>query len=128
MKKISTFFLLLFFIASCSKDPAGEILQSSVTLYGTVMHHWWRVGNIKVYIKGNAIEYPGSDPAAYDSFIKADPGGSFIFNSLPSGNYYLYAKGFDPTWGDTVNGALFLTLTVEPGHSIDVDTIVNVSE
>ena len=92
------------------------------------MHHWWRVGNCNVYIKSNASSYPGSNPAAYDTFTKADPGGSFVFEDLAPGNYYFYAKGYDDMWGDTVNGALFLTLNAEPGHTIEMDTILNVSE
>ena len=92
------------------------------------MHHFWTVGGCKVYIKGNTTEYPGPVPSAYDSFTVADPGGTFIFSNLSTGPYYLFGKGYDPTWGDTVKGSLFLNLNARPGAHVELDTILNVSE
>ena len=127
MSKIPLLLMVLFF--SCAKPGSEEvILTTQITLQGTVMHHFWTVGSCKVYIKGNTTIYPGPQPSAYDSFTVADPGGTFIFSNLSPGYYYLFGKGYDPAWGDTVNGALFLNLQAHPGTHIELDTILNVSE
>jgi len=127
LKKISC--LMFVLIISCTKGKDNDIiLNTQITLRGTVMHHDWTVGNIKVYIKSHATVYPGPVPSAYDTFVRTDPEGSFIFSNLSPGDYYFYAYGFDPHWGADVNGSLFLTLDAQAGEHKEMDTILNVSE
>lgn len=128
MKNIPLLLIALFFSCKKTGSDNGTTVETKIDLQGTVMHHFWTVGSCKVYIKGNTTEYPGSFPSAYDSFTVADLGGTFIFSNLSPGPYFLFGKGYDPTWGDTVTGSIFLDLEARPGAHIEVDTILNVSE
>ena len=127
VKNITWLCLLLLF--ACKKNDGDPvIIETEITLHGTVKHHDWTVHNCRVYIKGDTTEFPGTITALYDSFTVTGITGEFTFTALPPGPYYLFGKGYDPVWGDTVNGSIFLMLDAPDGSHIVMDTILNVSE
>ncbi len=111
MKKFQKLFLAFCFLfIGCEKnsqhDEAGNIIVKGTNkLIVTAMHHTWAVGNVRVFLKKDATEFPGTDTTLYDLKTTADGSGVALFENLFQGNYFLYAKGFDVTWGANVMGA-----------------------
>ncbi|HXD91797.1 MAG TPA: hypothetical protein VNX01_01220 [Bacteroidia bacterium] len=87
-KIYSVFFLFLIFI-SCKKEGTGGKAQVS----GFIIYNGNRVPGAVVYIKYGATTFPGDNPTSYDSQQTADSQGNFVFGSLVTGSYYLYAIG-----------------------------------
>ncbi|HTA62540.1 MAG TPA: carboxypeptidase-like regulatory domain-containing protein [Bacteroidia bacterium] len=87
-KIYSVFFLFLIFI-SCKKEGTGGKAQIS----GFVIYNGTKIPGATVYIKYGATTSPGDNPANYDSQQTADSQGNFVFGSLVTGNYYLFAIG-----------------------------------
>src|SRR5262245_40153376 len=93
---LSRLFFLLLIAAMFSCKKQDQVFTSSISVQGTVKHHSWTVGYVNVYMKANATVYPGPNPAAYDTVITAYSNGDFLYSNLAPGNYYFFAKGFDP--------------------------------
>jgi hypothetical protein len=91
MKKL-IFLLVIPFLAitSCKKNEPG----GTCVISGVVKHHSKIIGDATVYIKFNATEFPGADSSKYDTHIKADANGNYVFRCY-KGDYYLYATGID---------------------------------
>ena len=99
---------LLFFSCRKSEDHNSDgqvIVTGKNKLIVTVMHHTWAVPNVNVFLKNNATVFPGTDTAVYDWKKPSDNSGIAVFENLFEGNYFLYAEGFDQTWGAEVMGA-----------------------
>jgi len=111
MKRLSTFFLLIALLfTSCGKDEntdsAGHIVVKGTNkLIVSVMHHSMALPGIRVYLKNNAVEFPGTDVGVYDWHTQSDNSGIASFENLFQGNYFLYAEGFDQNVGMNVMGA-----------------------
>lgn len=107
--------LLLVTFSGCRKEtvnPDGKIIvEGTLRLRVTAVHHSWGVPGIRIYLKKGATEFPGYDPAVYDFSIQADNEGVATFDKLYPGKYFLYAQGWDYYWADTVIGYSPVTLT-----------------
>ncbi len=72
-----------------------------------------------LFIKFNAIDFPGSDAALYDLRIEGDDGHDHVeFSGLKPGKYYLYMTGFDSSGQYFVKGGIPYTLTATAGEVI----------
>lgn len=96
-------FLLL---NACRKDNEinGRLVPGIITLDVQVKHHTWGVPYTTVYLKKNATSYPGEDTSKYDISQICDNDGNASFEGLHPGNYFVFSKGYDMIWGDTVIG------------------------
>ena len=94
------------FFYGCSKEAEQPIpvAPQKATLIVEVMHHQWTIPDIPVYVKRDAIEFPGKDISLYDIHQITNQAGSVQFSGLPYGNYYLYVCGWDPVFMDSVIG------------------------
>jgi hypothetical protein len=107
---VLSFFFAAFFFASCKKESIkknenGQVLvQGNITLKVRVMHHWWGVSYLPVYLKKGATTWPGPDSTLYEFHVNADNEGNCEFTHLFPGNYYLYAHGYDSFFGLYVIG------------------------
>ena len=103
------FLLAAVLLVSCGKDDhsggPGPILTGKNKLVVSVMHHTYAVAGVNVFLKNNATEFPGPDTSLYEWQATSDPSGIAVFENLFEGNYFLYAKGFDPFVGREVIGA-----------------------
>jgi hypothetical protein len=95
--------LLVSFSAGCSKDTP-ESVSGNLSLEISALHHSWGVPNLPVFLKKNANDFPGEDTSIYEYSTLTDNNGSALFDQLHPGNYYVYAKGYDLIWADTVIG------------------------
>jgi hypothetical protein len=93
---IVTFALLL---VSCKKEGLG----GEATLVTYLKHHDHTIVNQPnypdtVYVKFNAKESPGTDPADYDAVFVGEPGEDHVhIEGLEWGDYFLYGAGIDST-------------------------------
>lgn len=71
----------------------------------TPRHHLKEISDAKIYIEYNAARQP-SDGLWDDSAAVVQNNGKPVatFDSLKPGNYFMYAKGFDPAVNDDVIG------------------------
>jgi len=122
----------LLALGSCKKErrnPNGITVQGgNVTVTGRVMHHSLFVAKCKVFIKYNTTVFPGKDTTLYDSYKIADDYGYVQFEQIVNGNYYLYAKGFDPNVAQEVWGYLPFNISVAKGETQEIDLTIPVSE
>ncbi|HKC68037.1 MAG TPA: hypothetical protein VKG26_07385 [Bacteroidia bacterium] len=91
-KIYSVLFLFLIFIG-CKKEGTGGKAQIS----GFVIYNGTKLPGSIVYIKYGATTFPGTDPTSYDSQQTADSQGNFVFGSMVTGNYWLFATGYYST-------------------------------
>ncbi len=113
---------------SCKKeDDKEKIIYGTLSLQVKVMHHTWGVPNIPVYLKKNAIQYPGPDSSVYELSTIADSDGIAVFEKLYPGKYYLMAKGYDYYFGAGVIGSIALNLSnpVSPSEPVQVTLMVS---
>lgn len=96
-------YVILFLCAlsffGCKKNQLG----GKSNIKGKVMHHDTPIPYARVYIKFNATEFPGEDPANYNTYIDADHNGNFLISNIYHGKYYFYGVGIDPSLGATNN-------------------------
>jgi hypothetical protein len=102
-------------VAACKKSEngsteSGTLVKGKIVLQISVMHHTWAVPGINVYMKLNTLNFPGSDTTLYDQVAKADNEGVVQFDGLFPGNFFIYAKGYDPIFRANVVGGAPLTL------------------
>lgn len=77
------------------------------------------------YVKFNAVESPGTNPAQYDLRLQGEPGHNHVhIEGLKPGKYFIFITGYDPAAG-YVRGGIPYTLTASSG---EVDLNVPVSE
>lgn len=108
--------MLIIFVSSCKKEGTGG--KSSIS--GRVMHHAAAIPSASVYIKYGAIDFPGKDVSSYDAQVVADAQGSYKFNDLRKGDYYLYAVGYDSAFVDDVLGGVAVKLRKNEDKLMDV--------
>ena len=88
--KITTLIFVIALFFGCKKNQIG----GKAVLKGIVAHHGVPIPNAYVYIKYNALEFPGDDYTLYDTYVIANNEGNFTVN-LYKGKYYVFAKGYD---------------------------------
>ena len=131
----SIFPFLIFFVAGiffygCNKEAEQPIYSDKVkaTLVVEVMHHQWTIPGIPVYLKKDATEFPGQNTSVYDYTLTTNQAGTVQFNKMLYGNYYLYVKGWDPVFGDTVMGYKPVVINDSSAAGGIVDDRIYVSE
>ena len=77
-------------------DLCNEGRNGERTLAMKMVHHTRPINGARVFIKYNAVEFPGEDTAMYDYSVTSLPDSPFAsIDSLACGNYYVYAVGID---------------------------------
>ena len=130
-KKVNMLLLLLLaLLYSCKKSNEinAEKIAGKVSCTIKVKHHSWEVPGIIVCLKANTTAFPGYDTSKYDRYCITDTQGNAIFDSLFPGNYYLYSKGLDIIWGDTVIGYAPLVINESTIINNTLSTTLYVSE
>lgn len=107
-------FLSMFFTMCKKKPSAGFGGQSSMILIAK--HHGNNIDSISFFVKFNATEAPTS---AYDYIVKGTPGGTKIEN-LKTGDYYLFAEGWDMSISDMVKGGIPFSIDEEGVFNITI--------
>jgi len=124
--KLFLLILLTALVVSCNKDDESTIPPPTGRVFGQVMHHDELVPNATVYIKYDAIEFPGTDPSLYDDLRTAsEVDATFEFANLGKGSYYLFSSGYDTLCPCSVIGGLPVALNTDKGT---YETIVPVTE
>ena len=112
---------LLLSAIGCKKKPSAG-LGGSAKLIVNVKHHNTTIDSSTVYIKFNSSEVP--DDNQYDlnqKLVTDSNGNSFtVFEGLKTGDYYIFAQGWDPTISENVKGAVPYTIKTETEQSITV--------
>ena len=111
--RIGNLILFVVIVFSCKKDGTvidNKVVPGSIYFEVHAMHHTWDVPGMKVYLKKNATEFPGKDSTLYEYNGTTDGYGKYTFEKLYPGNYYLYASGYDSTWGANVTGSTAINL------------------
>lgn len=109
----------VFAFGSCYKEGNGG--KSGVN--GNVSHHGHLVANAIVYIKYDAVEFPGADVSKYNASVTADANGHYEFKDLRKGVYYLYAVGYDNSIMETVTGGTGIKLKYNKATSSDIPVL-----
>ena len=107
------------------KDNDPGIVKGTLNLEVHATHHSWDVPGLNVYLKKNAVTFPGSNPSDYEYSTITDGYGKCTFSELYPGNYYIYATGFDSTWGSMVYGEMPVTLGSSSTNDFSVNIIVS---
>jgi hypothetical protein len=126
--------LFYIFIAAClisacqANDPATTDVRNDI--WFTVKHHEWRVPYISTYLKrrSDTMSLPyfySHQLATFDTMQIADDQAEGLYLDLLPGMYYVYAKGFDPLWGDTVSGGKTINI---PNYDSLLQVTIAVSE
>ena len=97
-------------MSSLLGSPGPVAVGQLVTLELEVKHHYRSLPGCNVYLKKNATEFPGHDPANYDMEAVSNNNGFVQFNNLMYADYYVYVNGYDPDVADSVKGYLPLVL------------------
>lgn len=118
---------LLFISCNKSDDNQGSVTGTNRIIV-TVIHHTYVVPNMRIFLKNNATEYPGSDTTLYNWKTSSDASGTAIFNNLFEGNYFLYATGFDQQIGLNVIGASPVVLNSSTLSNNELYITLNVTE
>ncbi|REJ81400.1 MAG: hypothetical protein DWQ44_10155 [Bacteroidetes bacterium] len=121
-------FILLAILAqiifSCEKSERrkdeGVVVPGNLMLEAKVVHHTWEVPGVWVYLKRNAVEFPGYDSTLYEFKLLSDSYGTVLFENLYPGNYYLYASGYDAWFGANVRAYVPITLSGDSGNKTSI--------
>jgi len=108
--------LIVFTIAACTrKDNNGTAGKGGIAILRIVPKHhnvFTNIINAKVYIKYNAQDAPNSyDDSVTCIDLSSMPTG--VFTSLKTGQYYLYAQGYDTSISQNVKGGMPYTIVDE---------------
>ena len=119
---------MLFAAIGC-KEPLPESVPLPTKIKLKVQHHHQPIPFTKVYIKYNAIEFPGYDapPSWYDKMLTADAAAQVVFEPVPEGRHLIVGIGYDSLYfPNDVIGSLWTDIAV-PQRAV-LDTILYVSE
>ena len=130
--------LLLSLAASCTREndivepapaPVGG-KTGKMTLNITPRHHGVNITTATVYIRYNSLVYPKADNKFDDSAAVELKNNVPVasFDSLAQGNYFLYAKGFDPAPKVNMEVVGSATFTVVDTSQLVYNTFIEVSE
>ncbi len=117
--------VLLLLQSGCKKKTSAGF-GGNATFKLVAKHHGAVIDSVTFYVKFNASDAPAND--VYDTNQKGvttSPGStSATISGLKKGDYYIYAKGWDPSISSEVKGGLPYTITSEDSQ----DVIVAVTE
>lgn len=90
-------------LASCNDEKKEEEVDNcaegrtgNLTLVTRMVHHQRPIVGCRVFIKFNALEFPGEDTTKYDFAFSANAQSAYAsVDSLACGDYYVYAIGID---------------------------------
>ncbi len=98
--------VIILAIFGCQKKHDNPSVALS-SLTGDVLHHNIEIQSGIVYLKKDAVEFPGHSPNQYDDSLRfLNPPSVFSFENITAGNYYLYCKGYDYYFQDSVFGGI----------------------
>ena len=98
---------------SCQYAGTG----GNVTIVAYPQHHGEDTRPYHAYVKFNAENFPGSNPANYDLDIVADTTENHIeIENLKPGKYYIYMTAFDTSIVAPVNGGIPYVFTQTSGQ------------
>ena len=125
--------MVVSFFLSCEKDNSlknenGQVVvQGNLTIKVHAMHHALAVPDLPVYLKRNAITWPGPDSSKYEFKTVTDHTGTCEFNRLFPGNYFVYAHGIDVAVGAYVIGyhGVVLNSSTAPGNAFGMTLLVS---
>ena len=126
-KIISCLCLSVLFLSACNKNNLQPNTVAPVGLVClTAKHHADTVENSEFYLKFNVDEFPGYDPAAYDTLYAEPPNdGTCCISGIAYGTYWFMSSAFDADWGQDVRGGLRLEVTP---FQTKIDTVLVVNE
>ncbi|MEY4594984.1 MAG: hypothetical protein RIQ47_1394 [Bacteroidota bacterium] len=126
----SALLAFIFLITSCQKSDSdnGDLIAGTISLNVQVMHHTWGVPYTNIYLKKNTTVYPGEDTSVYDVRLSSDNDGKATFEGLHPGNYFVFSKGYDMIWGDTVIGYSPVAIATSAIENNTIDLTLIVSE
>lgn len=100
----------------CTEEGIG----GEASISGQISHHDEPIPGAAVYIKYGANELPGIQASDYDDQTLASPvDGSYGFDNLEKGSYYLFSKGYDSQIFDSVLGGIAVIL--EKGEALETN-------
>jgi hypothetical protein len=130
--------LLLSLATSCTRendvvepDPAPVAGKTGkVTLNLTPRHHGANISTATLYIRYNALEYPKADNVFDDSAVVEIKNNVPVasFDSLSRGNYFIYAKGFDPSPKVNMEVVGSAPFTITDTSHVTLNAFIEVSE
>ncbi len=117
----------LLFTACRKNKITGGAYGGNATLHVAAQHQARDIDSCWIYIKYNATEAPKL--RAYDDSALAAVKGVgrplVMFNNLTSGNYYLYAEGYDPVYQQPATGGMAYTIDQEKEYYINLPMSVH---
>lgn len=126
MKPVFTL-ILLSLLFSCRKTPDTIPLPTKICVQST--HHLIPIAGVKIQLKYFSDTFPGYDknPAFYDAVFVTDHDGNGCLSSIPEGDHWLVAVGFDSVFHhQAVYGSLPIHISLDK-HPV-LDTILYLSE
>ena len=137
--------MLLSILLSCTKeieklkDISGvndqndiTSINGKITLTLEVKHHYRPIPEFTVFLKKDALQFPGEDVSVYDFSATTNQNGFVQFNNLNFGDYYLYGNGYDYEIADSIIGykaTLLDSSTVDNvGLNYEINEVLYVSE
>jgi len=115
--------LLVLALGACKKNEiTGGGLGGHAVINIAAQHEARDIDSCWIYIKYNATE-PSVLTGYDDSAIAAvkDLGRPLTaFGQLTTGNYYLFAKGYDPVYQQNVSGSIVVTIDRERTYYINI--------
>lgn len=112
----------LAFFSCKEKCKAGD--DGTLTIVAFPKHHGADTKPLWAYVKFDATEFPGTDPASYDLTIAGDTTENHIeLPNLNCGSYYIYEIAFDTGIQDTVKGGIPFSTEQTTGE-VNVDVPV----
>ena len=124
--KYLLFVALAVLAVSCKKETVGTT-SGNITLNITALHHSWPVHYLRVYLKYDTTSWPGTVTGLYDDSTETSQNGNCSFGNLYTGNYYIYATGYDPAVDTTVIGYMPVAITKDniTDHALSVTMYVS---
>ncbi|MDQ3050499.1 MAG: hypothetical protein M3Q95_06400 [Bacteroidota bacterium] len=120
-----TFIPALLALNSCKRDAdipepyCKADNNGSITITLRPEHHDDPIPSLpnypdSVFIKFNATEFPGDNPALYDIVVAGTaPSAEVVISNLSCGRYFIFMSGFDVSIAERVKGGIPVTLNYE---------------
>jgi hypothetical protein len=113
-------------VMGCKKKSSAG-LGGSANIKISAKHHAANIDSCTIYIKFNSSEAP-ANLSEYDLSqqlaLDANNNSNTIFTGLKTGDYYIFAYGWDPAISANVKGGIPYTIKQET----DLETIIPVTE
>ena len=117
---------ILLSASSCEKDNGSTTVSIGAELCLVTQHHERGLPGITVYLKYNAIEFPGYDDlSVFDDSIVSNELAEACFPKTPPGKHWCVAYGTDSLLNEPVRGSVPIELF---NYTQPRDTVLYVSE